>query len=560
MARLSPRFRFPVFIHTFLILLICSCGSSAGDEPDLILMNASVFDGEVLMDGHISLVVSDGRFAFIGDSLTALSMAGKSTETIDLDGKFVIPGLIDAHVHPIGGADERRVVRLSGLKTVEEIGDAIQTYTADHPDMEIIRGRGWELSVFPGGNPSKEMLDRWIPDRPAIMTSWDGHSSWVNTRALEVAGVNSNTPDPENGRIERDSEGEPTGTLRESAMGLVSQIIPQRSQEETTELMREGIRIMNSYGITGFIEASTGESMLEALQSLQNEDRLTARVTASLGLGYTNPKTVSELKAMRDRYKIPDVNTNAVKIFADGVPEAHTAALLEPYSDRPDDRGILNFNPERLDKIVDSLDSEGFQIHFHALGDAGIRYALDALEGTQPANRHHISHLQIIHPDDIPRFAELDVTANFQPFWAQGDDLNLNVIEPIIGPVRSDRMYPIRSVTATGARLAAGSDWPVSTLDPWQAIQVAVTRKQPGVENDKPYKPGEAVDLATILSAYTSGNARLMGLESETGRIREGQSADFVVLDQNLFISSPDSIQFTEVILTYFKGKKIYEK
>lgn len=523
-----------------------------------MLVNTTLFDGEGEMPEGTAMAVKSDRIVAIGpfDSLKTLY---STAEIVDGEGAFVIPGLIDAHVHPVSGAEQIGFVQLSGLKSVQNIREAISAYASQKPELELIRGRGWELSVFENGNPSKELLDEIVPDRPAIMVSWDGHSSWVNSKALELAGVNANTPDPKNGRIERLPNGEPSGTLRESAMGLVSSLIPERSFEEHVELMRRGIHEMNAQGITGFIEASTSREALEVLKTLYADGELTARVVTSLGMGYSNPKSIKELNEMRNSVNISLVNTSSVKVFADGVPEARTAAMLEPYTGHPNDHGILNFNPDELSAYVDSLDSEGFQIHVHALGDAAIRNTLDAFGDTDTSNRHHISHLQIIHPDDFSRFADLGVAANFQPYWAQGDELNLHVIEPMIGEERSRHIYPIRSIMKTGAKIVAGSDWPVSTLDPYDAMQVSVTRKQIGVENDPAYKPWEAVTIREILTAYTKNNAWLMKLENITGRLKPGFSADFVLLDQNLLEIPPDSISYTRVLKTYFMGEKVYD-
>jgi hypothetical protein len=292
---------------------------------------------------------------------------------------------------------------------------------------------------------------------------------------------------------------------------------------------------------------------------LYQDGELTARVVTSLGMGYSNPKKVEELNEMRKTMDVPLVNASSVKVFADGVPEARTAAMLEPYIGHTDDHGILNFSRDELSAYVDSLDSRGFQIHVHALGDAAVRYSLDAFSETDTSNRHHISHLQIVHPDDFGRFEDVGVAANFQPFWAQGDELNLDVIEPSIGEERSRHIYPIRSIMETGARIVAGSDWPVSTLDPYDAMQVAVTRKQIGVKDDPAYKPKEAVNIKEILTAYTKNNAWLMKLENEAGRLKPGLSADFVLLDQNLLEIPPDSIANTRVLKTYFMGEKVYD-
>lgn len=578
----APRGRRRIACSTlFLLLAAVGCSPLERTEPtipDTLYIGARLFDGERVHEGPMALGVREGRIVQIGpsDSLEALFGGGTGVEgeageegmrpnpesrveVVDLQGAFVMPGLIDAHVHPVGGALEMEQIRLSGLKTVEAIEQAIRAYIRTHPDQPVYQGRGWELGVFEGGNPQREMLDRIVSDRPIVLSSWDGHSSWVNSRALELAGVDADTPDPVNGRIERDADGRPTGTLRESAMGLVSGLLPRRDLEETLRLLRLAIDELHSLGITGIIEASTDPLLLEAIGRLAERDELGLRVVASLGLGIENPLPVDTLAARAARFSShPDVRTDAVKVFADGVPEAHTAALLEPYEDREDDHGILNFSPERLDELLDSLDAAGLQIHIHALGDAAIRYSLDALADSDPELRHHICHLQIVHPDDVPRFAAYGVVANLQGFWAQGDDLNLHVIEPIVGDARSSNMYPFGDFKRSGATLAAGSDWPVSTVNPYHAIQVAATRRQIGVPDDPPYKPDQALEVIDMLKAYTSTNAWLMRMGDVTGALRPGLSADFVVLDRDLLAIPADSIAASRVLATYFKGRRVY--
>ncbi|CAN0541694.1 unnamed protein product, partial [Laminaria digitata] len=312
-------------------------------------------------------------------------------------------------------------------------------------------------------------------------------------------------------------------------------------------------------GITSITDASVSEAYLKAYKELDDTGELSARVVAAIRLGLDKNKSVKELVALRDKYQGKRMNTNSVKVFADGVPEAKTAALLEPYHthDGKDDYGILNYEPLELKTILDSIDQEGFQIHIHALGDKAVKVSLDALEGLDRTKRHQLAHLQIVAPEDIPRFGELGVIANFQPFWAKPDPLNVQTIIPLMGEERSRQMYPMGSVENSGGMVVAGSDWPVSTFNPWHAIQVGVTRKLIEEESEA-WIPTEALTLPALLEAYTKNAAFSMHQEESTGSIEIKKFADLIVVNQNIFDISPSAIHKTKVLLTLLEGEVVY--
>ncbi|MCS7018772.1 MAG: amidohydrolase [Cytophagales bacterium] len=536
-------------------LLWSSC--RAPQSADWILYNGLCY----LPDSTFAeaIAINEGKIVAIGKG-SELTARYSASQVLDLQGKLVLPGLHDAHVHPISGAKQAMQCQLSGLNTAAEIRRAIADYVEQHPNEKWILGRGWELHVFPpDGNPSRTFLDSLIPDRPAYFTSWDGHSAWVNSKALQIAGITSATPNPPQGRIEKDSRGQPSGTLREKAMDLVSRLIPADTHEQRVGWLKAAIQKMNQLGITSFIDASAPVAYLKAYETLHQQGALTARVITSLSVGLNGMPPVAVLDSQRKLYTKDEwIRAGAVKIFTDGVPEAHTAALLAPYEDRPNDTGILNYQPNQLRRYCQQLDSAGFQIHFHALGDKAVRVSLDALEGSNPALRHHIAHLQVIDSTDRIRFARQAVIANFQPFWAKGDLLNLNLISRILGPRRARSQYPMASIWRTGAKLAAGSDWPVSTVNPFEAIQVAVTRMQINIPDDRPWIPEERLTLHQILYAYTQGGAYLMQQEHFTGSIAIGKAADLIVLDQNIFNIPPANIHRTRVLLTLVNGKAVH--
>ena len=404
-----------------------------------------------------------------------------------------------------------------------------------------------------------------MPDRPVYLSASDGHSVWVNSKALALAGVTKATPDPPYGRIERDPKtGQPSGTLREDAADLVAKLLPKRNSKEYVDGLAEALRIANGFGLTSLVEASASEEDLESYAALDAQGKLTARVLASL---YVNTdkgtSEVPRLVALRKKYAKGRVRTNAVKIFADGVLETRTASVLEPYVGFPNDRGKPNLQPAAFQALATALDKEGFQIHVHAIGDRAIRDTFDAFEAARRANgprdsRHHIAHIELFDPADIPRFRKLGVIANFQPLWANGDQYITELTEPKLGPERSRWLYPIGSVLASGGEFAFGSDWSVSSMNPLEGMEVAVTRRQPSQGPGPAWIPEERISLPDAIAAYTIRAAYLDFSEKDTGSIEVGKAADLIVLDRNLFEIPPSQIHDAKVLLTLLEGKEVY--
>jgi len=512
-----------------------------------------------------AVAIAEGRVVFVGSAAGAGRFITPATRIVDVSGKMVLPGFHDAHVHPVSGGLELGQCNLNGIEKPADVLAAIRDCCAKRPDASWIVGGGWDLPLFPNANPTREALDRVVSDKPAFLTAADGHSAWVNSRALDVAGITKDTSDPQGGRIERDPKtGAPSGTLRESAMELVSRHLPKTSDAERLEGLRRALEMANGFGITSLLEADADEAKLDAYNELDRRGELTARVVAAQHFDPSAGESqVATLVARRGHYSKGRLSAEAVKIFADGVIEAQTAALLEPYLDNPGDRGEPNLEPDAFKRIVTRLDREDFQVHVHAIGDRAVRLALDAFEAAQKSNgrrdaRHAIAHLELIDPEDIPRFRTLGVVADFQPFWAWRDPYIRDLTEPRLGPKRSRWLYPIGSVVRSGAVLAAGSDWSVSSMNPLDAIQVALTRR--GLEDAKgsSWIPEERADLITMLAAYTNGGAYALGQEKETGSIEVGRSADLIVLDHNLFATPVEEIHRVKVLLTFLEGKEVY--
>jgi predicted amidohydrolase YtcJ len=491
---------------------------------------------------------------------------GPHTETVDLAGRMVLPGFQDAHVHPISSGIDLGECDLNAAANAAEAADSIRAYAAAHPSLSWIRGAGWQLPLFPEGNPSKELLDRLVPDRPALLWAADGHSAWVNSRALALAKISRDTPDPPDGRIERDPRtGEPSGTLRESAANLVERVLPARTAGEQAGGLERAQHLASSFGITTVFSATTEEDELRAYAEADRAGRLHLRVIAALTASGDGDTMLARFRDLRTRYATPHVHPVAVKLFQDGVIEARTAAMLAPYLDRHGDAGTPRRAQAVLDPLVAALDRDGFQIHVHAIGDRAIRMALDALAHARAVNgvrnsRHAIAHLELIDSADIPRFRALGVVANFEPLWANGDEYLTKMTEPALGPARSRWLYPIASVVRSGAVVSGGSDWSVSSLNPLDAIEVGITHRQPGDTVTPPWHPAERVDLATMIALYTSNAAWAHHLERETGTIEVGKLADLVVLDRNLFEVPVAHIHEVRVERTLLEGRTVFRR
>ncbi len=534
-------------------------------KAELIVTNAAICTMDRERSWAQALAVAGGRITYVGTAAGATGLIGEATKVLDLAGKMVLPGIHDSHVHLVDGGVDLGSCNLLDCQTRQAMLSKIQEYAASHGDSEWICGSGWALPLFENGSPAREDLDAILPDKPAYFESQDYHSGWANSRALELAGITRNTPDPEGGRIERDQiTGEPTGTLRESAMKLVSNLIPERSPAEYLSGLERGQRLANSFGITSIQDAWATDRILQAYSQLDSSGKLTLKVTAAVQVTADGGDgDIALLLGRRKRFAGSRLRVTSAKLFVDGVVESCTAALLAPYRGTGSDCGQLLFKPEELKRTVECLVSEGVQVHVHAIGDRAVRTALDAFEHSQNESRkgdlrHHIAHLEMVTSKDIPRFRRLSVSPNVQAFWAQRDSYIRDLTEPRLGEERSSSLYPIGSLAKSGALLVAGSDWPVSSLNPFDAIEVAIRRRAPGDKTASPWLPHESVDLATMLAAFTINGACVQHQEQTSGSLEVGKAADFVVLDRNLFEIPEETIHKTKVLWTVLDGQEVY--
>jgi len=517
-----------------------------------------------------AVAVRAGRVVAVGTDRDVGELAGPRSRRIELYGRTVLPGFQDAHCHPaFAGIDLLRCTLHDVPRTGEAYADTIGAYAAANPELPWIAGGGWYMEAFPGGTPGKEVLDRAVPDRPAFFTNRDGHGAWVNSRALALAGITADTSDPGDGRIERDTSGQPSGTLHEGAMELVRRLIPPSTIEDLVQGLALAQAYLQRLGITAWQDAWVTPDDLAAYRLLAGRGGLTGRAIACLWWERERgDEQIDEMIEARGVSTIGRLRATTVKIMQDGVAENYTAAMLESYLDpegRPTgNRGISFVEPERLKRVVSRLDAEEFQVHFHALGDRAVREALDAIEAVRTANgpsdgRPHLAHLQVVDPADIPRFRALGASANMQPYWACNDTQMTRLTLPFLRSDRAALQYPFGSFLRAGVRLVGGSDWSVSTPNVMAEIEVAVNRVSPEDRSAPPFLPGEALPLIDALAAFTNGSAWVNHLEASTGSIEAGKLADLVVLDRDILAADRRTIGDTRVLLTLIEGEAVHE-
>jgi predicted amidohydrolase YtcJ len=545
-------------------------GAVSVTRDHVVFHNGTIFDGTAFLPAGTAVRVRDGSIAEVGAQL-----ALDGAEPVDLQSGTLLPGFIDAHAHPVFAGQQLRHCDLRAATTAAGYLEIVAEYARSHPDERWITGGGWGMDAFPGGIPTAEALDTVVADRPVFLPNRDGHGAWVNSLALEVAGVDRSTPDPRDGRIERNDGGDPVGMLQEGAAALVGRLLPQVTDEDWYAALLTAQDHLLALGITGWQDAILGDYQdgadpLPAYLRAAERGDLTATVVGALW--WDRARGAEQFDSLLHRRSLPQTQrfrATSVKMMLDGVAENHTAAMLEPYLDSDgcttEVSGLDFIDPERLPEYVTRLDREGFQVHFHALGDRAVHNALNAVAAARQANprgrqRHHLAHLQVVHPDDVPRFAELNATANIQSLWATHEPQMDELTIPYLGERRAGWQYPFGSLHASGAAMCAGSDWPVSSPNPFLAMHVAVNRSLPtsvGGHGGDPFLAEQTIDLATSLAAYTSGSARINGVEDRVGTISPGYDADLALVDADLSCVDTAAICTAQVRQTWVRGELV---
>ena len=536
---------------------------------DRVFKNGSIYTVDKRRSWARAVALRGGEIIYVGDNQGVEKAIGPRTRVIDLDGKLMLPGFHDVHVHLYDGGMQSLQCDLWDCPTLDQAIFRMENYIQGQgPDA-----KGWiqcpGLQKTCAHEVSRDILDKLSPRRPIYILTFDGHSCWANSKALELAGIDRDTPDPPQGRIERlPGSQEPNGYLHDFAARMVKDAIPSPALEDRLKSLKSSMAAAHRLGITSIIEPGADDALMEPYLELSRCQALTLRVRASISPINWQPGAfgdeVFDFVDARTKYRRPGIDVESVKMYIDGVLENGSAVLLEPYINDTWNGNAPFYTQEDLNRYITWVDSQDLQVHLHAIGDGGVRMALDAFEAAQKANgkkdnRHHICHVQMIDPGDVPRFAELNVTANFQSLWAFPDPYVTDSGLAAVGEERLKTFYVIGSVHRSGGRIACGSDWFVSSLNPLDAIEVGVRRQDPDLPEGAPQlNPQEAVDLATMIEGYTINGAYLMHQDGMVGSIETGKRADLIVLDRNLFDIPATEINQAKVLLTLFDGQVVY--
>jgi len=534
--------------------------------PELVLINADIRT----MDPHFprvsALAVRHGRVAALGSDGDIRALAGAGTRIIDAGGRLVLPGFHDTHIHvQDGGQHYAESADLSAARTVEELQACLSAFAASH-GRDWVYGGFYYSGVFGEHNLNRKVLDAAVPDRPCMIMASDGHNGCINSAAIARVGLTASTPDPENGHFVKDATGAPTGLLYERATAWVEARKPAPSDEDYADGVRFAQAHANAHGLTGLLDASVEERHARVYRRVVEAGALTARIlaTARIDASETTEGAVARVENLRRECQSEMFRIHSAKFFLDGVIENRTAAMIEPYSDAQGGNAALMFSPNQINDMFVAFDAARFQIHVHAIGDLAVRAALDGIAAARGANApwpafHQIAHVQCIDPADIPRFAELGVVANIQPLWARAEPSVTDVAVPMVGPERARWIYAFRSLRDAGALLALSSDWTVSTLNPFEIIETAITRQPPRKEGDHPvFIPEERLTLAECVEGYTVNAATAGWRQAETGALSLGKWADLIMLDRDIYACNPYDIGDTKVLLTLLAGREVW--
>ena len=543
------------------------------------IVYGKLFTGDCSKPYATAMAICDGKFLAVGNHEEVAAFQGPSTRILDCSGRRILPGMTEGHAHVTMTADLLFGAHLYGCHSVEEYLTSITRFHELHRDITVLTGKGYITSVFGEGGPTASLLDKICPDIPAVLSAEDCHSVWVNSLALELLQINELTPDDPLGEIVRyPDSGKPTGWLKEAAADLVAPIIPAYSIEEYKDAILAFQETALSNGITNCFEPLLGtrkdyEERLQAYHELDLEGRL----VVTFQVGYPIASAAEMVSGLEQAQKLRDtfagdshIQVNTIKLYADGVLENHTAALLDPYADQPGDYGTSIWAQNDLNRIVLEAQERGFRLHAHAIGDGAVEQVLRAYEnahnaaasGSHPDSdlRHAITHLQIMKPDQIVRMAKQNILAVVNPYWHFKDSLYFDALEiPYLGIVRAESEYPLASLVEAGVHVSQASDWPVTVpANTFLSLHLMVNRTEPGYVDASPLKPSECLAVEEALDVLTAGGAYQMGLDEKKGTISVDKDADFVIIDNDVLTMEPQRIYTTRVLSTYVHGQKVW--
>jgi predicted amidohydrolase YtcJ len=567
---MARRFLTKVFSAAFALALTSSTISARGNEvpaAETVVLHGKIYTENAQHPWAEAIAISGDKILAVGSDAEIEKLQTKSTKVIDAKGHLVLPGFVDCHIHFLDGSLSLERVNLEGAKNVAGIQQRLREYAKDHPGAAWVLGRGWNYAMFPSSLPDKKTLDGIFPDRPVFLEGFDGHTYWVNSRALELAGITKDTPNPPNGIIVRDPKtGEATGALKEAAQALVAKVVPKPTRDEKLAALRAGIHWANENGLTRVHSAGQDFESFDLYDELLHRGELTLRFYISYFLDppELRPQDIDAIENARKKYTGVWLSAGAVKMMLDGVVESHTAAMLDPYTDDPATKGKLFWDPAKYKAAVAELDKRGLQLFTHAIGDYAIRTALDAYANAERVNhtsgrRPRIEHIETVSSADIPRFGKLGVIASMQPLHSYPDEDTLDVWAPNIGPDRASRAWVWKSIANDGGRYAFGSDWPVVTLNPWEGIQTAVTRQTAEGKPEGGFVPSQRLTVAEAIRGYTLDAAYAGFREKSEGSLEPGKLADLIIVSQNLFEVDPHTINKTKVLTTIVGGRVVFQ-
>ncbi len=562
--------RFPSFSIVFLLLLFTFFSCSNKNAPDLVLINGKVWTGVKDTTFEEAIAIKANQIIAVGKTKDIESLADSKTQVIDLAGRLTTAGFNDAHIHFLGGSLGLSEVDLNDTNSPREVVEKVNQFIKDNPTKEWITGRGWQYTFFESGLPDQESLGAILDEKPVLIRAYDGHSAWANKKALSLAGIDSNTKYDGFGEIVKDKNGEPTGTLRESAMDLVSRNVPKPAYTEKLNALRKGMKLAASLGITSIQNADGSEEDLLLYKELLNNGELTLRYAAAFSVDEnTTDENITSFVKIKDSVGVNNtmIRADAIKFMIDGVIESHTGYMLEPYADissaDPLAHGQLAVPIEKYQELVSKLDKNGFRIYTHAIGDKGVRESLNAYENAIKINgkrdtRHRVEHIETVSPDDIPRFAQLGVMPSMEPIHA--DPGTISVWEKAIGETRLPWSFTWNDMIKNNAYLVFSSDWPACIdINPIRGLHVAVNRRTPDGFPEGGWIEKNKITMTQAMKAYTAAGAYSSFEENLKGQIKTGQLADIIVFSQDLFTINPMQTHETKVVLTVFDGKVIYK-
>jgi hypothetical protein len=540
----------------------------AKSAADMVVLHGRIYTLDTKQPWAEALAIRGDKIVAVGDDASIGKFRGPDTKVIDAAGQLVLPGFVDCHIHFMDGSLSLGRVNLEGAKNVAEIQQRLRDYAAEHPGNDWLLGRGWDYAMFGAAAlPDKKYLDELFPDRPVFLEGYDGHTYWANTKALTLAGITRDTPDPPNGVIVREPTTHvATGALKEAAQDAVAKAVPEVSWAERLAALRTGIKWANENGLTRVHSAGQDFPHLELYDELRRHGDLTLRfyIAYFMDPPEMRPQDVEAIETARKKYHDAWIDTNAVKFMVDGVIESHTAAMLKPYSDDPSLKGKLFWEPTKYSSAVAELDKRGLQLFTHAIGDLGVRTALDAYQHAEEVNhtsdrRPRIEHIETVTAADIPRFGKLGVIASMQPLHSYPNTDTLDVWARNAGPDRASRAWVWKSIADAGGRYAFGSDWPVVTLNPWEGLQTAVTRQTREGAPASGFVPSQRLTVAQAVEGYTLGAAFAGRREKTEGSLEKGKLADLIIVSQNIFEIDPHKISETKVRTTIVGGQVVYQ-